>query len=237
MNLFLFQLYELGSDGHIVVNDDRAKHVLNVLNVTVGSHIKAGLLNGKVGRAQIVDIEGETVTLLWESQNDPPPPLPCIVVMAMPRPKMMRRILQSVTTMGVKELHLINSWKVEKSYWQTPWLQPDHIQAQLRLGLAQCGDTRLPDVTTHQRFKPFVQDVLPGLCHGRKSLVAHPYDAQPCPVDIIDPSLVCIGPEGGFTDYEIELLATVGVEAASIGPRILRTETAIPAILSRLYPA
>jgi len=237
MNLLLFHQYELNPCNHFCINDDRATHLKKVLNVTQGSYIKAGMINGKIGRAQITDIEAENIHLHWQAESDPPPPLPCVLIVALPRPKMMRRILQTIATMGVKEIHFINSWKVEKSFWQTPWLEPDAIKSQLLLGLAQAVDTELPQVFTHKRFKPFVQDILPTLCLNRENLAAHPYQSAPCPTDLNTPSLMCIGPEGGFTEYEVNLLKSIGITAVSIGARILRTETAIPAILSRLYPA
>jgi hypothetical protein len=61
-----------------------------------------------------------------------PRPLPLTVVLALPRPKMLRRILRALAEVGVKELHLINSYRVEKSYWQSPLLAPTALRLPAR---------------------------------------------------------------------------------------------------------
>src|SRR5690606_23885050 len=105
---------------------------------------------------------------------------------------------------GIAELHLINSFRVEKSYWQTPWLEASALEEQLLLGLEQCCATVLPSVHRHQRFKPFVEDVLPGIMAHTRSLIAHPYCQTPCPVGVNEALTLAIGPEGGFIPYELE---------------------------------
>ncbi len=165
----------------------------------------------------------------------PPPKLPLRLVLALPRPKMLRRILRTVAELGVAELHLIHSFRVEKSYWQTPALRPETLRGYLLQGLEQSRDTVLPALQCHRRFKPFVEDVLPGLASGRRALLAHPGDYPPCPRGLQQDTLLVIGPEGGFIPYEVEHLAAAGCEAVSLGPRILRVENALSALLGRLF--
>jgi len=138
---------------------------------------------------------------------------------------------------GVADIHLINSYRVEKSYWQSPLLAPDALRACLVQGLAQARDTLLPRVTCHRRFRPFVEDSLPPMVAGRRALLAHPGAYPPCPAGVDAEMLVVIGPEGGFIPYEVEKLQAAGCEVVSLGPRILRVETAVPALLGRLYHA
>ncbi len=109
-------------------------------------------------------------------------------------------------------------------------------QAQLLLGLEQAGDTLMPRVEIRKRFKPFVEDELPGLLADRQGWVAHPYDAEPCPPASNAPALVAVGPEGGFISYEVDKLQEAGLHRLSLGSRILRVETAVPVLLSRLFP-
>jgi RsmE family RNA methyltransferase len=148
---------------------------------------------------------------------------------------MFRRTLQTCATLGVKELWLINSYKVEKSFWQTPWLQQPALRDNLVLGLEQARDTLMPRVHIRKLFKPFVEDELPALLAGKQALVAHPGSAQPCPVHLQGPAVLCIGPEGGFTDYEVDKLQQAGCQAVHLGQRILRVETAVPVLVSRLF--
>jgi 16S rRNA (uracil1498-N3)-methyltransferase len=234
MNLLLFSPDELASNRQLTVSDRRFTHLTRVLNAEVGDNIKVGQLGGNTGVAQITEVTGEAATMHINLTQPPPAALPLAIVLALPRPKMLRRIFQTVASIGVKELHLINSYRVEKSFWQSPFLKEDAIRQQLCLGLEQSMDTVLPTVQLHKRFKPFVEDNLTDIVGARTALVAHPYDAAPCPTGLNQPAILAIGPEGGFIPYEIEKLKEAGFDPVSLGERILRVETAIPVLVSRL---
>ncbi len=145
-------------------------------------------------------------------------------------------MLQSVTALGVKRIVLINSWRVDKSYWKSPVLDAGSLLEHQILGLEQARDTILPTVEVQPRFKPFVEDSLPDLAKGTLALLAHPYAAQPCPADIKQHATLVIGPEGGFTDYEVEKMIDAGLTAVHLGTRSLRVETAVSALIGRLHP-
>ena len=134
--------------------------------------------------------------------------------------------------MGVKTLYLINSSRVEKSFWQSPFLSPEAIEHQLILGLEQARDTLLPEVHLRKLFKPFVEDELSDLIRGTIPLVAHPNTDKNCPVDISEKITLAIGPEGGFSEEELKLANSYKYTSLKLGPRILRTETAPLSILS-----
>jgi 16S rRNA (uracil1498-N3)-methyltransferase len=103
------------------------------------------------------------------------------------------------------------------------------------LGLEQARDTVLPSVTLRRQFKPFVEDELPELLRNTVALVAHPAAAEPFPRNTSKAATLIIGPEGGFIPYEIEKLQAAGCALVSLGERILNVETAVPALLSRLF--
>ncbi|MYM62550.1 16S rRNA (uracil(1498)-N(3))-methyltransferase [Pseudomaricurvus sp. HS19] len=220
----------------VTLCDRRARHLLTVNGVTVGDQVRTGLLNGQVGEAEVVACDNTSVQLQVRLHSQPPPPLPLHLIVALPRPKMVKRILQTIATMGVKQLTFINSYRVEKSYWQSPWLQEHQIREQLLLGLEQGVDTLLPEVRLVKRFKPFVEDELPHLCKGRRALLAHPRNALPCPPAAQQDTLLVIGPEGGFIEYEVNKLTDAGCAPIHLGPRILRVETAVPVLLAKLFP-
>jgi RsmE family RNA methyltransferase len=148
---------------------------------------------------------------------------------------MLRRVLQTAASMGVPRLVLLNSYRVEKSFWQTPFLEPAAIREQLLLGLEQARDTVLPEVTIEKRFKPFVEDRLPQMVGGTCGLLGHPGDYPPCPRALDEPVTLAIGPEGGWIPYEVEKLAAAGLQPVQLGERILRVETAVSALLARLF--
>ena len=237
MNIILFHESELLQDNRIEISDERLQHLNQTLKKKAGDLIKIGQVNGQIGSGRIVNISSQSATIEWAPKYPPPEAVPCTVVLALPRPKMLSRVLQSISSMGVKDIHLINSWKVEKSFWESEKLCEQNIRDCLIAGLSQSVDTILPRVVMHRLFRPFVEDVLSSLCKDRVGLVAHPYQSERCPVDIQQDTLLAIGPEAGFTDYEIGKFQHAGLASVSLGPRILRVETAVPALLSRLYPA
>lgn len=235
MNLLLLCPNDIDADGFAHIDDHRAEHLLQVTRAQKGDQIKTGVINGAIGKAEVIDIADGRITLLPTLDREAPAALPVTLVMALPRPKMLKRTLQTIATMGVKKLIFLNSYRVEKSYWQTPLLSDDEITKHLRLGLEQAGDTVLPCVELHKRFKPFVEDSLPTLCKNKRALVAHPYTEAPCPHSSQEETLLVIGPEGGFIPYEIEKLKEAGCQPIHLGDRILRVETAVPVLLAKLF--
>jgi len=235
VNLLLFTADELGADNSLRLHDQRLRHILEVHRASVGDSVRVGQVEGLMGSAQITSLDKHEAVLSVELCQEPPPKLPLTLVLALPRPKMLRRILRAVAEFGVAELHLINSYRVEKSFWQTPVLGADVIREYMLQGLQQARDTRLPDVHCHERFKPFAQDMLPGLLEGRRGLLAHPGDWPACPSGLHNKTLLIIGPEGGFIPYEVDLMRDAGCEVVSLGPRILRVENALPSLLGKLF--
>lgn len=187
-----------------------------------------------MGTATIVSDDGETIVVRLALSEPPPPKRPHVVVLALPRPPVLRRLLQHVTAMGVEHLALLHTARVEKSYWHSPALQAGAVESQLCLGLEQARDTILPRVTMHPKFRPFVEDELPKLAAGARLLVADPNASQPCPTDVTEPVVVVIGPEGGLVPFELALLRGAGAMPIGLGPRILRVEVAVAAVLGRL---
>ena len=219
------------------------QHLREVLKVGSGASVQAGQLNGDIGRLEVEIMADpqqpeETVILRALAGSTPaPPPLPLTLLLALPRPKALRRIFQSLATMGVGRLILLNAGKVEKSYWQSPFLEEEAITAQWRLGLEQGCDTHLPPVVMEKRFKPFVEDRLPGLiaAHAHHWLALPNAPSQMLPVACTQPTLLAIGPEGGFTHYEIDKLTAAGLQPLRLGTRVLKSETAVIAAVARLF--
>ena len=237
MNLALLFDEDFVATDRAVLRGRRLAHLQSVIKVVAGDTVPVGRADGQLGTGEVIRLTDNEAELRVTLDQAPPPPLPLTLILAMPRPKMFRRILQTCATLGVKDLWLINSYKVEKSFWQTPWLTEDHLRENLTLGLEQAKDTLMPQVHIRKLFKPFVEDELPTLLGGKQALVAHPGMAAPCPTHLNEPAALCIGPEGGFTDYEVGKLEEAGCQSVHLGPRILRVETAVPVLISRLFDA
>lgn len=235
MNLLLLEEADFVAADRVVLGDRRFTHMQEIHRVAVGDNLRVGHLGGQMGQAQVLRLEGHEAELQVTFDQPPPAKLPLTLVLALPRPKMLRRVFQTVATMGVPKLILVNSYRVEKSFWQTPFLEPDAIREQLILGLEQARDTVLPEVIIEKRFKPFVEDRLPAISAGTLGLVGHPGNHPPCPRGLDEPVTLAIGPEGGWIPYEIDLLNKAGLTPVQLGDRILRVETAVTALLARLF--
>ena len=234
MNLLLFSDADRRTADTIQVSGRRLQHLVDIIGAQQGDSLRVGEIEGQMGLGRIIELGTDSATLQVVLTQPPPAKLPITVVLALPRPKMLRRILRTIAEAGVRDLHLVNSYRVEKSYWQTPALEPDTIRDYLLQGLEQAQDTKLPAVTLHRRFKPFVEDEFPTLVAKRRALLAQPGKYPLAPADSGVDSVLVIGPEGGFIPYEVEKLIAAGCSAVSLGSRILRVETAVNTMLGRL---
>jgi len=235
MNLILLFEADFVSPQRVRLAGRRLQHVVSVHRACAGDELRVGLVNAQMGTGVITSLTREALEMEVRLDQPPPPPLPVTLLLALPRPKSLRRVLQAATAMGVKRIVLMATWRVEKSFWDSPVLHPDALREQMVLGLEQARDTVLPEITLRRRFKPFAEDEVPDLARGTCGLLAHPPASQPCPRGVRGPVTLAVGPEGGFIPYEVELLQAHGFEAVSLGVRSLRVEHAVPALLARLF--
>jgi RsmE family RNA methyltransferase len=230
VNLLLLEPAELRPDGTARLEGRRVAHVGGVLRAGPGDRIQAGVVGGRMGEAEVLALSPSELVLRPALDRDPPPPAPVSLLLGLPRPKILRRVLQAAASMGVKRLVLLGSWRVEKSYWASPQLAPEVIREDLLLGLEQGRDTVLPEVLLRRFFKPFVEDELEALFPGPARLLAHPAGAAP--LETLAPAgpraTLAVGPEGGWTPYEAEALRRRGFSPFSLGPRVLRVDAAVP---------
>jgi 16S rRNA (uracil1498-N3)-methyltransferase len=234
VNLLLLRAEDVTAPGRARISGRRATHVRSVLGKKPGDSLKVGLLNDGLGVATVLDMEDDSVGLLFGLTEAPPAASPVVLAVALPRPPMLRRVLQTAATFGVKQIHLFHAKRVEKSFWQSGALKEGDVREQLVLGLEQGRDTGLPAVHQHPRFRPFAEDVMPGLADAGKRLLADEDGGTPCPTGVREPSLLIVGPEGGFIPFELELMAANGAQTVTVGSRPLRVDVAVAALLGRL---
>jgi RsmE family RNA methyltransferase len=181
------------------------------------------------------------------------PPRPRVdLLLALPRPKVMRRLWAQLSALGAGQIILTNAERVERNYFDTHVLTPECYRPLLVEGLQQARDTRLPTVSIHRQFKVLIEDDLEGLFPSgptgpdrpdrpdRQRLVADPAAKKPAAEVVresVERILLAIGPEGGWNDFERALLEAHGFEACGMGARTLRTDTACVALLAIVHDA
>ena len=238
MNLVLLFQDDFVSESQASLTGRRLEHITNVHRARIGDQLVVGLLNGRIGRGTITAMSIDRIDLDVQLDQDPPPALPLTLILALPRPKVLNRTLAAAASLGIKRIVLLNAWRVEKSYWKTPKLEPENIRHQLILGLEQAKDTVLPVVETKRFFASFVKEQLPEIARDSRLLVAHPYadvGQNGGQAGSLSHTVLVIGPEGGFIEEEIASFERAGAQRISLGPRILRVETAVPALVAKLF--
>ena len=235
MNLIiLFKNDFIDGTSQVSIHDYRLKHIREVNKSSVGDELRVGLIGGNIGTGRITFIDDNRLKMEVTLDQEPPAPVLLTLVLAMPRPRVLKRVLSQVTAMGTKKIILINSYRVEKSFWKSPVLEIENLNKYLIRGLEQGKDTIVPEVWIRPLFKPFVEDELPCVTKESLPFVAHPVSSEPCPYNVGKPVTLAVGPEGGFIPYEIEKLIACGFTAVHLGERILHVESAISGLISRL---
>ena len=236
MNRILYEPDEI-VDGIATVGGVRAEHILGVLHGEVGQSLKTGVVGGLAGTSEIVAVSapGETPRVSVRVCHDTPAPAPWIdLVLAPPRPRVMKRLLPQLAALGVGRIVLIGARKVEKDFWGATLLKEEIYRPLLVEGLMQCGTTILPELLVRRNFRRFLDEELDTLFPNSDRIVAHPCPDGSATSALNGRPLVAIGPEGGWTDNEVELLEAHGFRRFSLGPRILRTDTATISLVAVL---
>lgn len=245
MNRILFEPEE-AEGGEVVLTGERARHVRDVLRVAPGARLRLGEIGGaRHDAAKLLSVGPDECRVRLGPSLPPLPRAPVDLLLALPRPKCLRRLWPQLGALGPGRIFLTAAEKVEKDYWGSTFLRPEVYRPLLLDGLAQAGDTRLPEIELHRRLKPLVQDVLAARYEPARRLLAHPPEpdgagegGRPLPApDPAAPTLVAVGPEGGWSDFELRLFEDAGFRRISLGPRILRTDTAVVALLALLSGA
>ncbi|MBI2374888.1 MAG: 16S rRNA (uracil(1498)-N(3))-methyltransferase [Deltaproteobacteria bacterium] len=227
MNLVLLYPDEAIGAGRFRVRGARHQHVRDVLGLSKGERVRAGILEGAAGTANVASLSDEELVLEDFVEESVPARAKLDLFLALPRPKTLKRLLPQIAALGVDRLVLFRCWRVERAYLDSPILTPELYEPLLDEGLMQARDTRRPRVSLEPRFVPFVEDRLGSLA-GERRIVFHPAGAA-FRTEAIDPSIrvsLVVGPEGGFLPKEVAKLEALGFEVAGLGPRILRTDTA-----------
>lgn len=235
MNLLLLEPAELDDRGEARLTGRRHQHAREVLRVQAGQALRVGVRGGQVGTAEVLAEDEAGLALRVALEGPPPPRAGVDLVLAIPRPKALKRVLPAVASLGVDRVVLVNAARVEKSYFDSKVLAADFVAGLLDLGLEQARDTVAPVVELRTRLRPFVEDELPAWCGGALRLLPHPVAPGPLPVvPAAGRAVLAIGPDGGWVPSEVALFEAAGFRPFSLGPRVLRVEVAVPVALGAL---
>lgn len=240
MNIILAEAEEI-TDHIIHLADHRAEHIVKVLRSEVGDTVRIGIVDGGKGKGEILEIKKKypfAVDIGIEISDFQIVTPPIDLILALPRPIMLKRILSQMTALGVGVIHLIHANRVEKSFWEASIVAENGFRPFLLQGLEQAVDTRLPKICLHRRFKPFVEDYFPTVRDSyHYHLLANPGGQTMAYTKIFgEPgrAILAVGPEGGWVDYEVEKFSEQGFTECSIGDRILKVDTAVIALHARI---
>lgn len=243
MNLLLFEPNEIRPDSTVCLKDRRREHIIKILGSRPGDTIRAGVINGPIGSGKVLAIRGNgknaEVVLRFLPQDNNPECQAVDLILGLVRPIMLKRVLTQVASLGAGRIFLINGNRVEKSFFNASILKNEQYRSFLVQGLEQAKGTRLPKVTIHKRFRPFIEDYIPKIAGDyHRMLVAHPDGImdlkQAAGTNILGRTLLAVGPEGGWVDFEIKKFVEHSFVPISLGTRILRTDTAVVCLLAQL---
>jgi len=233
--LLLYESDRLEGD-RFSIDGSRFEHLRDVLKLKEDDQVQVGLLNGPTGLGNI-QTWGSNGCVIDVNFGSQPPRPKTDLILAMPRPKVLRRILPELVAMGIGQLVLIRSWRVEKSYLESDILLPENYEPLLHQGLMQAKCTWAPSVSFEPLFKPFIEDRCSALIGEGMGFIAHPGSEE----TLVNSGLaadqravLAIGPEGGWIEYELEAFDSLGFHRIGLGSRILKVETACAALMGQL---
>lgn len=227
MNIVLFREDEINRV--LPLSDPRAKHCLKILHKKVGDSVEAGIINGCRGMAQITAMDENGLVFSFSPRhnaetNKAVPRL--VLIIGFPRPIQLKRLLRDVTSVGVDEIHLCATELGEKSYLNSSLTQDDKLHRSLMEGAMQAKSTLIPKIFIHKN--------LPTAISATKTSDAICLDvtensqtlANLLEGDSDETTLLAIGSERGWSENERQLFRDENFKFATMGRRILRTETA-----------
>ncbi|MBP5434631.1 RNA methyltransferase [bacterium] len=234
MNLLIVKKSELVSESTVLISGRRVAHLNEILDSSAGSELKVGLLGGKRGRGIIKKIDSESAEIELDLTDDPPEKLPLTVIIGLCRPKVLSRLISDLTSYGVQHIEIVKTFFGDKGYWTNELFTPEGLFEAVVKGLEQSMDTIEPSVTLVKRFGPYSEDVLPNYSINSKCYIANPGAVEKLgDIAVSTPGCIAVGPERGFTKYEVNQFVKAGFKPVSLGERIIRTEAAVHVCVSK----
>lgn len=212
--------------GAAILSKEDAHHLTRVLRAQIGDRIEIAW-EGQAWQGTLESVE-PAVVRLQEELPSAEPDLSIVLVQALAKSDKMDWIVQKAVELGVDRVLPVRTRysdvRLDESRAEK---KREHWQKVSEAAAKQSGRSRIPEVQKPAGLAEAVAQ-LPGY----RMLVFHEKADSQLRFEKAEPTAVFIGPEGGFSEEEIALLAASGAEICRLGPRILRTETAGPAAIA-----
>jgi RsmE family RNA methyltransferase len=241
MNLILLFPEDFVSEAVVRLTDYRATHIREIHRAPVGKTLRVGVANGGIGEGKVTAIDGDSVDLEVRIPEGRPEIPSISLILALPRPQTLKKVLEGVGAVGVRELFLINTERVQKSFFSSKLLKDDAWMRHLRLGMEQGSRTHLADVTVRPSFRKFFEEEGEKIPKDAVRLMTHPtidrslWNTPLAAPHRHDPPVVCaVGPEGGWLEPEVAQFKAHGFQVISLGDTIYRVENAVMALLAQI---
>lgn len=241
MNSLLLLPEEFVDNTEAVLRAERALHAINTHALKPGLRVRACVLGKGRGEIDVLNVSPSEVRVSYRQLLVALPRTPVDVIVAVPRPQTVKKVLQFAAMTGLRSVHFVRSERVEKSYMDAGIWQPQMIARELYLGIEQSYDSQLPQIQLHSLFKPFVEDFLPALLKEERTslLVAETQHDLRQPLKALmqgeaNRFVVALGPEAGWNSFEISKFLAASAALVDLGPRILRVEIALGMLVGQI---
>lgn len=229
----IFTAQDLRSGDSLQLDEASARHVAGALRLKPGADIV--LFNGDGGeyRATISSVDRKNVLLQLADHSavERESPLAVHLGIALSRGERMDWIVQKCTELGVSEITPLDSERCGvKLNGERAVKKIAHFEKIVISACEQCGRNTLPRINAIQQANDWTRDTRAGL----KLVLHHCSSSTLEELRQPDTLALLIGPEGGLSDNEINTAEDNGFQALTLGPRVMRTETAPLAALAIL---
>lgn len=225
--------------------DRRVAHVSKVLRKGRGDELRAGTPDGRLGTAIVESLDDTGMVLSFRAEAIAPQLPPLALLLGFPRPIQANRILKDLCSLGLSRIVLSGTELGEKSYIQSDFFKHRQFRHALIEGAEQAANPRLPVVDTAWTLaRALALPGLPGSAYqasGAQALAGQAWALDPYRGTVAfgsaplsqaalvtgdAPLWLAVGSERGWTDAELDALAANGFSFATLGARILKSETA-----------
>lgn len=238
MNMLILEADEVGRP--LPRSDRRVRHILRVLKKGRGDSLLAGVADTAVGTATVEETGPDGLILSFQPDPEGAPAAadlaPLTLILGFPRPIQAARILKDLTSLGLGRIILCGSELGEKSYMDSDFFRKREFRPALLEGAEQAASPFLPQVDTDWTLARALSRLGDS---DSPRWVLDPYRSGQSlgrlGSELAMPGghpVLAVGSERGWTEAELDLMESQGFKAASLGKRILKSETACVSAVS-----